>query len=68
MINVFCRRKSFSRSAGLTGRLRRRARSYGFGDVRAALLALLTLTALLGWPSRGVIIAKFSGHAAIFRS
>jgi len=31
------------------------------------VLALLTLTALLGWPSRGVVIAKFSGQVMIFR-
>jgi hypothetical protein len=32
---------------------------YDFGDVRVATLALLTLTALSGLRSRGVVIAKF---------
>src|SRR5438034_39460 len=41
---------------------------YGFGEVRVATLALLTFTALSGWRSSGVVITKFSGHAATFRS
>src|SRR2546423_9782699 len=41
---------------------------YVFGEVRVATLALLTLTTLSGWRSSGVVMAKFSGHAATFRS
>jgi hypothetical protein len=40
---------------------------YDFGDVRVATLALLTLTALSGLRSRGVVIAKFSGHTVTLR-
>ena len=36
---------------------------YDFGNVRAATVALLTLTALSEWRSCGVAIAKFSDHA-----
>src|SRR5512139_1177251 len=32
---------------------------YGFGETRVATLALLTLTALSGWCSCGVVITKF---------
>jgi hypothetical protein len=31
---------------------------YDFGEVRVATLTLLTLTALLGWRSCGVVMAK----------
>jgi hypothetical protein len=41
---------------------------YGFGAVRVAMFTLLTFTALLGSRSCGVVIAKFSGQAVIFRS
>src|SRR5262245_12196376 len=41
---------------------------YGFGETRVATLALLTLTALSGWCSCGVVITKFSGHSGTFRS
>jgi hypothetical protein len=41
---------------------------YGFGETRVATLALLTLTALSGWCSCGVVITKFSAHAVTFRS
>jgi len=41
--------------------------SYGFGETRVATLALLTLTALPGRRSSGVVITKFSGHAVTFR-
>jgi hypothetical protein len=41
---------------------------YGFGEVRVATLILLTFTVLSGLRSSGVVIAKFSGHAATFRS
>src|SRR5947208_1831162 len=41
---------------------------YVFGEVRVATLALLTLTTLSGWRSSGVVMAKFSGHTATFRS
>src|SRR5262245_51885292 len=42
--------------------------TYDFGVVRVATFALLTFTALLGSPCCGVVTAKFSGHAVIFRS
>jgi hypothetical protein len=42
--------------------------TYDFGAVRVATFALLTFTALLGSRSCGVVTAKFSGHAVIFRS
>jgi hypothetical protein len=42
--------------------------SYDFGAVRVATFALLTFTALSGSPSCGIVIAKFSGQAVIFRS
>jgi hypothetical protein len=41
---------------------------YDFGDVRVATLALLTRTALSGYRSCGVVIAKFSGQAVSLRS
>ena len=41
---------------------------YGLGDSRVAALALLTLTALSGSRSCGVVITKFSAHAVAFRS
>ena len=43
-------------------------RAYVFGEVRVATLALLTFTTLSGRRSSGVVTAKFSGHAATFRS
>src|SRR6266700_1448582 len=43
-------------------------RTYVFGEVRVATLALLTFTTLSGRRSSGVVMAKFSGHAATFRS
>jgi hypothetical protein len=43
-------------------------RTYVFGEVRVAMLALLTFTALSGRRSSGVVITKFSGHAVTFRS
>jgi hypothetical protein len=43
-------------------------RPYGFGKRRFALLALLTLIALSGRRSCGVVITKFSGHAVTLRS
>src|SRR5262249_32278464 len=42
--------------------------SYVFGEVRVATLALLTLTALSGRCSSGVVITKFPDHAVTFRS
>jgi hypothetical protein len=47
---------------------RRRSRRYDFGDVRVETLTLLTLTALSGERSCGVVIAKFSGQAVTLRS
>jgi hypothetical protein len=41
---------------------------YVFGEVRVATLALLTLTTLSGRLSSGVVMTKFSGQAATFRS
>jgi len=41
---------------------------YGFGETRVARLALLTFTALSVSNSGGVVITRFSGHAATFRS
>ena len=41
---------------------------YDFGDVRVATLTLLTLTALSGYRSCGVVIARFSGQAVTLRS
>jgi hypothetical protein len=38
-------------------------RTYVFGEVRVATLALLTFTVLSGRRSSGVVITKFSGHA-----
>jgi hypothetical protein len=38
-----------------------------FGEVRVAILALLTFTALSGFRSCGVVTTKFSGHAVTFR-
>lgn len=46
----------------------RSAVPYDFGETRVATLALLTLMALPGSRSGGVVMAKFSGHAATFRS
>jgi hypothetical protein len=43
-------------------------RRYGFGKRRFALPALLTLIALLGRRSCGVVITKFSGHTVTLRS
>jgi hypothetical protein len=43
-------------------------RHYDFGDVRVATLTLLTLTALPGERSCGVVIAKFSGQTVTLRS
>jgi hypothetical protein len=45
-----------------------RGERYVFGEVRVAALALLTFTALPGWRSCGVVIAKFSAHAVNLRS
>jgi hypothetical protein len=45
-----------------------RGERYGFGETRVATLALLTFTALSGWRSSGVVIAKFSAHSVILRS
>src|SRR5262245_15000506 len=42
--------------------------TYDFGVMRVATFALLTFTVLLGSRSSGVVTAKFSGHAVIFRS
>jgi hypothetical protein len=42
--------------------------TYDFGAVRVATFALLTFTALSGSRCCGVVTAKFSGHAVIFRS
>jgi hypothetical protein len=42
--------------------------TYRFGVVRVATLTLVTLTALLGSRSCGVVIIKFSGQAVTFRS
>jgi hypothetical protein len=41
---------------------------YDFGETRVARLTLLTFTALSVLRSCGVVITKFSGHAATFRS
>src|SRR5262249_10109617 len=42
--------------------------SYGFGETRVGLLALLTFIVPLGPCSGGVVMAKFSGHDFTFRS
>ena len=44
------------------------SQSYGFGETRVARLALLTFTAPSASSSDGVVITRFSGHAATFRS
>jgi hypothetical protein len=41
---------------------------YPFGETRVGLLALLTLMVPSGLRSGGVVMAKFSGHDATFRS
>src|SRR5207248_8558018 len=41
---------------------------YDFGATRVAWLALLTLIALSGFGSGGVVITKFSGHADTLQS
>src|SRR5262245_19445799 len=42
--------------------------SYGFGETRVALVALLTFTVPAGSIAGGVVTTKFSGHAVSFRS
>ena len=59
------RRRQFTPTALASTDNRRR---YDFGDVRVATLTLLTLTALSGERSCGVVIAKFSGQAVTLRS
>jgi hypothetical protein len=44
------------------------AASYGFGDVRAATVALLTVTLLSGSRTCGVATTTFAGHVATSRS
>jgi hypothetical protein len=39
-----------------------------FGEVRVAILTLLTLTTFSGWQSCGVVIPKFSGQTVTLRS
>jgi hypothetical protein len=41
---------------------------YGLGASRVVTLARVTLIALSGWRSCGLVITKFSGHAATLRS
>jgi len=41
---------------------------YAFGDVRVATFALPTLTQRFARFSGGVVIARFSGHTAVFRN
>src|SRR5262249_44067186 len=58
----------FGFAAGTAATKEGRGRSYGFGVVRVAALALLIFTALSGWRSCGVVITKFSDHVVTFRS
>jgi hypothetical protein len=44
------------------------AAPYGFGDVRAATVALLTVTLLSGSRTCGVATTTFAGHVATSRS
>jgi hypothetical protein len=44
------------------------AAPYGFGDVRAAAVALLTVTLLSGSRTCGVATTTFAGHVATSRS
>jgi hypothetical protein len=59
-----------TRRASVEGKAWRRVvrRAYVFGETRVETLHLLTLMTLPGKSSGGVVIARFSGQAVIFRS